>query len=491
MINKSKTLLKTNNSVLDSRHMENVTLFDAIRSRLQDGNWHDIDDLAVSSANLDISRRQLLRALEEIVGPVVSSLGDIKDGEFRPLNHVVLPHLKDWLKSKRLKVRIAQLNTQAGLLILSDLRGHLQLISLPEITAELVEQALNLQTDDLQVIPHGEVHRLLARVNLRPNLEVLDAAHSPLPFQPIARPKKEFGDQAHLWELEQESIYIIREAVAAAERPGMLFSLGKDSMVMLRLAEKAFAPEPIPFPLVNIDTRWKFQDMNEFREWTKNRTDVETIHYINSDAIEADINPFDSGSAVHTDITKTQALKKVLEEYKFDFVFGGARRDEEKSRAKERIFSVRDKNHGWDPRNQRPELWNIYNTALTDGQSMRVFPLSNWTELDIWRYLEIENVPMVPLYFAKRRPFVKRNGALIMIDDDRFRLEDDERVYFEKIRFRSLGCYPLSGGVESVAESFADIVEELVSTRVSERSSRVIDFDRGASMEQKKKEGYF
>jgi sulfate adenylyltransferase subunit 2 len=364
-------------------------------------------------------------------------------------------------------------------------------MKLSTITPEALGLALNLLTEKLQLVPHGEVQRLLSGVRLNKNLEVLDAAHSPLEFEPIDRPKKTFGDQAHLWELEQESIHIIREAVASAERPAMLFSLGKDSMVMLRLAEKAFAPEPIPFVLVNIDTRWKFQDMNEFREWTKSRTDVQTIHYINPDAIEQDINPFDSGSATHTDITKTQALRQILNEQKFDFVFGGARRDEEKSRAKERIFSVRDKNHAWDPRNQRPELWNIYNTSLAEGQSIRVFPISNWTELDIWRYLEIENVPMVPLYFAKRRPFVKRNGALIMIDDERFRLEKDEKVYFEKIRFRSLGCYPLSGGVLSRAETIPEIIQELLSTRVSERSSRVIDFDRGASMEQKKKEGYF
>jgi sulfate adenylyltransferase subunit 2 len=291
--------------------------------------------------------------------------------------------------------------------------------------------------------------------------------------------------------LEQESIHIIREAVAKAEKPAMLFSLGKDSMVMLRLAQKAFAPEKIPFPLVNIDTRWKFQEMNTFREWIKEQTDFETIHYINPEAIEKDINPFDHGSAVHTDITKTQALKKLLSEHGFDFVFGGARRDEEKSRAKERVFSLRDSNHAWDPKNQRPELWDFYNTTLVNNQSMRVFPLSNWTERDIWDYLEKENVPLVPLYFAKTRPFVVRNGSLIMVDDERFDLVPNEEIQFAKIRFRSLGCYPLSGGVESNASSVQEIAEELKQTRVSERSSRVIDFDRGASMEQKKKEGYF
>jgi sulfate adenylyltransferase subunit 2 len=231
--------------------------------------------------------------------------------------------------------------------------------------------------------------------------------------------------------------------------------------------------------------------MNTFREWIKEQTDFETIHYINPEAIEKDINPFDHGSAVHTDITKTQALKKLLSEHGFDFVFGGARRDEEKSRAKERVFSLRDSNHAWDPKNQRPELWDFYNTTLVNNQSMRVFPLSNWTERDIWDYLEKENVPLVPLYFAKTRPFVVRNGSLIMVDDERFDLVPNEEIQFAKIRFRSLGCYPLSGGVESNASSVQEIAEELKQTRVSERSSRVIDFDRGASMEQKKKEGYF
>jgi sulfate adenylyltransferase subunit 2 len=376
-------------------------------------------------------------------------------------------------------------------LALTDFRGHLQFIRLKSVDHESVQTALNQITSDLQLIPHADAHSLVQGLVLNSNLEILDALHGALEYKPDEPKSSVPASNSHLSELEQESIHIIREAAAAATKPGMLFSLGKDSMVMFRLAQKAFAPEPIPFPLVNIDTRWKFQEMNEFREWIKARTDVATIHYVNPEAIEGDVNPFDNGSAGHTEITKTKALKRLLDEYGFDFVFGGARRDEEKSRAKERVFSVRDQNHGWDPRNQRPELWNVYNTTLVQGQSMRVFPLSNWTELDIWRYLHEENIPMVPLYFAKRRPFVKRNGALIMVDDDRFRLEPNEQVYFERIRFRSLGCYPLSGGVQSDASNLEDIIHELESTRVSERSSRVIDFDRGASMEQKKKEGYF
>jgi sulfate adenylyltransferase subunit 2 len=240
-----------------------------------------------------------------------------------------------------------------------------------------------------------------------------------------------------------------------------------------------------------IDTRWKFQDMYRFRRYIEDSPDLDVIVHVNPDAIRDDINPFDHGSAHHTDVTKTHALKQVLEKHQFDFVFGGARRDEEKSRAKERVFSVRSENHGWDPKNQRPELWNLYNTRLADGQSMRVFPISNWTELDVWRYVEREKIPVVPLYFSKIRPFVERNGSLIMVDDERFRLEPEERILFEPIRFRTLGCYPLTGGARSGAKTVPDIIAELEGSRVSERSSRVIDFDQGSSMEQKKKEGYF
>ena len=462
----------------------------ALESLLSRGSWQDADSLLKALGSQAPSRRQILRMIEALVGPVVTDLTDVTSWDGRQLNPVVLPALQSWLTQKRFKVRIAQL-VQDDLLVLSDLRGHLQLRRLRELSRSSVIAALNELDEPLKIFPHGRVQELLSSAELKPNLEVLDLAHSPVEFNPESRPRKTFGEHEHLKQLEEESIYIIREAVAAAERPGMLFSLGKDSMVMLRLAEKAFAPGPIPFPLLNIDTRWKFQEMNRFRQWVKARADVKTIHYINPDAIGQDVNPFDFGSAVHTDITKTQALKKLLNEGQYDFVFGGARRDEEKSRAKERVFSIRDHNHGWDPRNQRPELWNHYNTTLVNGQSMRVFPLSNWTELDIWRYLEIEDVPLVPLYFAKRRPFVERSGALIMVDDERFRLEPGEEIQFDFIRFRSLGCYPLSGGVRSKASKVGEIVKELEETRVSERSSRVIDFDRGASMEQKKKEGYF
>jgi sulfate adenylyltransferase subunit 2 len=470
--------------------MEIVTKVQSLLDASPALTWHDIDGISQALVNEAPSKRQLLRALDEILGHTISSLAEVRSNDGAPVNPVVFGQYQQWLTAKRFKTRIVQL-AKLNFLVSSDLRGHLSFCRLSERSRGEITSAINLLEGELKLIPHGTVHGLVIESELREGLELLEIGLSPVGFEPINRTRKPFGDHEHLRELEQESIYIIREAVAAAEKPGMLFSLGKDSMVMLRLAEKAFAPGPIPFPLVNIDTRWKFQEMNRFREWVKARADVKTIHYVNPDAIEQDVNPFDFGSATHTDITKTQALKKLLNEHQFDFVFGGARRDEEKSRAKERVFSVRDKNHSWDPRNQRPELWDIYNTTLVNGQSMRVFPLSNWTEIDIWRYLDIENVPLVPLYFAKRRPYVHRNGSLIMVDDERFQLEPGEEIEFEPIRFRSLGCYPLSGGVKSSARTVSEIVTELESTRVSERSSRVIDFDRGASMEQKKKEGYF
>jgi sulfate adenylyltransferase subunit 2 len=341
------------------------------------------------------------------------------------------------------------------------------------------------------IVPHGELQRELTSVEVPNGVAIADYAHSALPFVPPGPSQLVSSPHSHLDQLEAESIRIIREAVAIAKKPGMLFSMGKDSMVMWTLAKKAFWPEPPPFPLVVIDTRWKFQDMYQFRKYMEGLSETNLIVHINPDAITQDVNPFDFGSSRHTEITKTQALKQVLEHNQFDFVFGGARRDEERSRAKERIFSVRNDRHGWDPKTQRPELWNIYNGVLPKGQSMRVFPLSNWTELDVWRYIEREGIPVVPLYFSKVRPFVERDGALIMVDDERFALKPGERIRFEAIRFRTLGCYPLTGGVRSHATTVADIIEELENSRVSERSSRVIDFDPGASMEQKKKDGYF
>ncbi len=295
----------------------------------------------------------------------------------------------------------------------------------------------------------------------------------------------------NLRELEAESIHIIREVAAEFENPVMLYSIGKDSSVMARLAEKAFYPGKVPFPLMHVDTKWKFREMIEFREKYTKEKDWNLIVYYNKAGYEAGIGPFTHGSKVHTDVMKTQALLQGLDKYKFDAAFGGARRDEEKSRAKERIYSFRDRYHQWDPKNQRPELWDIYNAKVHKGESIRVFPISNWTELDIWQYIRLENIPIVPLYFAKERPIVNIDGNLIMVDDDRMPEELRKRAEMKMVRFRTLGCYPLTGAIESEADTIEKIVEEMMTVTVSERTTRVIDFDQEASMEQKKREGYF
>jgi sulfate adenylyltransferase subunit 2 len=296
---------------------------------------------------------------------------------------------------------------------------------------------------------------------------------------------------SHLQRLEAESIHIIREVAAEAENPVMLYSIGKDSAVMLHLAMKAFHPGKPPFPLLHVDTTWKFREMYEFRDRVAAELGIELLVHVNEDGLARGINPFDSGSQVHTDVMKTEGLKQALDKYGFDAAFGGARRDEEKSRAKERVFSFRSAAHRWDPKNQRPELWHLYNARKRRGESVRVFPLSNWTELDVWEYVQLEDIPVVPLYFAKERPVVRRNGTLLMVDDDRMPLEHGEQPQQLKVRFRTLGCYPLTGAVESDAETLEDIVAEMRASRTSEREGRVIDHDAAASMEKKKQEGYF
>ena len=295
----------------------------------------------------------------------------------------------------------------------------------------------------------------------------------------------------HLQQLEAESIHIIREVAAEFERPVMLYSIGKDSSVMLHLALKAFHPGKLPFPLLHVDTTWKFRDMIRFRDETAKRLGLELIVNINQEGVRAGVNPFDYGSKKYTDIMKTQSLKMALSHYQFDAAFGGARRDEEKSRAKERVYSFRDKNHRWDPKNQRPELWQLYNGRINKGESIRVFPLSNWTELDVWQYIYLEKIPVVPLYFAKPRPVVDREGALIMVDDERMRLNPGEAPRYETVRFRTLGCYPLSGAVRSEATTLPEIIQEMLLTKTSERQGRLIDHDQAGSMEEKKREGYF
>jgi len=295
----------------------------------------------------------------------------------------------------------------------------------------------------------------------------------------------------HLERLEAEAIHIMREVVAEVERPVMLYSIGKDSAVMLHLARKAFYPARPPFPLLHVDTTWKFRDMYALRDRAASEAGMELLVHQNPEALAQGINPFDHGSAVHTHVWKTEGLKQALDKYRFDAAFGGARRDEEKSRAKERIFSFRTALHRWDPKVQRPELWRLYNARKHKGESMRVFPLSNWTELDIWQYIYLENVPIVPLYLSRERPVVERDGALIMVDDERLRLLPGEQPMLKKVRFRTLGCYPLTGAVESDADTLPAVIREMSATRTSERQGRLIDFDASASMEQKKQEGYF
>jgi len=293
----------------------------------------------------------------------------------------------------------------------------------------------------------------------------------------------------HLQQLEAESIHIIREVAAEFDNPVMLYSVGKDSAVMLHLAMKAFAPGKPPFPLLHVDTTWKFKEMISFRDQRVKDLGLELLVHSNQQGIDEGINPFDH--ARYTDIMKTDGLKQALDKYGFDAAFGGARRDEEKSRAKERVYSFRDKNHRWDPKQQRPELWNIYNSKVNQGESIRVFPLSNWTELDIWQYIHLEGIPIVPLYYAAERPVVERNGLKIMVDDDRMRLEEDEQPKMEMVRFRTLGCYPLTGAVESNAHTLPEIIQEMLLTTTSERQGRAIDHDEAGSMEKKKQEGYF
>jgi sulfate adenylyltransferase subunit 2 len=295
----------------------------------------------------------------------------------------------------------------------------------------------------------------------------------------------------HLQRLEAESIHIMREAVSEAERPVMLYSVGKDSSVMLHLAAKAFHPSPPPFPLLHVDTTWKFQDMYAFRDTVAADERFELIVHQNPEAKERGINPFDHGSGVHTDMWKTDGLKQALDLHQFDLAFGGARRDEEKSRAKERVFSIRSTQHRWDPKRQRPELWRLYNARRSPGESVRVFPLSNWTELDVWQYIHLEDIPIVPLYLSAPRPVVERDGTLIMVDDDRMPLEPGETPELRKVRFRTLGCYPLTGAIESQADTLLGVIQEMLLATTSERQGRVIDHDSSGSMEKKKQEGYF
>ena len=339
---------------------------------------------------------------------------------------------------------------------------------------------------------HGNQIPHLPEYKLRVGLEIYSHGRDDLHAHIDSALESETTEHmTHLDRLEAESIQIIREVIAQADNPVMLYSVGKDSAVMLHLARKAFYPSAPPFPLLHVDTRWKFQAMYDFRDFMAQESGMDLLVHINPEGVEKNINPLDHGSALHTDIMKTQGLKQALDQYKFDVAFGGARRDEEKSRAKERVFSFRTEAHRWDAKNQRPELWNLYNGRKHPGESIRVFPISNWTELDIWQYIYREQIPIVPLYFAAERPVVERNGMLLMVDDDRLTVYPNEEIKIKKVRFRTLGCYPLTGAIESEADDLASIVLELLSAKTSERQGRAIDTDSSASMEKKKEEGYF
>jgi len=446
---------------------------------------------------------------EGLLPPAVET-ADLRDERDRPVKAFAAETLAELARKERvLSLHVQQHETPDGrsLLVSNDGRGGRRwvFLSSDDPTDEELLQALGSLREDperrMLVWPHG---RLTARLRKLIDSEnrlgdgvtaALAAYHPIVDLEDIVA--RSGGDVprtthlTHLDRLEAESLHIMREVAATADNPVMLYSVGKDSAVMLHLARKAFYPSPPPFPLLHVDTRWKFQEMYQFRDRMAADAGMDLIVHVNPEGVEKDINPIDHGSAVHTDIMKTQGLKQALDKYGFDVAFGGARRDEEKSRAKERVFSFRTTTQRWDPKNQRPELWNLYNTAKSKGESIRVFPISNWTELDVWQYIYRESIPIVPLYFSHVRPTVERDGMLMMLDDDRVRPMDGETVRFRKIRFRTLGCYPLTGGIDSEAEDLGAIILELLQTHSSERQGRAIDTDSAASMEHKKQEGYF
>ena len=449
-------------------------------------------------ANTKRTAERLLHTLGML--PPELAADALEDEHGRAPIQLVLNQVLDTARSKRKLVMFAQLYDLPGgraSLHANDARGGRYWIPLahPVVTPAQIEAAfsqLRAYIDkDVAIFPHGRLVAICRAAAPRADVSLL-AYPAALDINSQRRTVREPRCTApHLKRLESESIHILREAVAEAENPVMLYSVGKDSSVMLHLARKAFYPAPPPFALLHVDTRWKFQEMYQFRDHIARASGMEVLVHVNPEAVAKDINPFDHGSNLHTDITKTEGLKQALDHHQYDVIFGGARRDEEKSRAKERIFSFRTTTHQWDPKNQRPELWNLYNTRKTPGESIRVFPLSNWTELDIWQYIYQEGIPVVPLYFAKTRPVVVRDGLIMLVDDDRCRLLPGETIQARKVRFRTLGCYPLTGAVESDAETLEDIIVELVNARTSERQGRKIDTDAAASMEKKKQEGYF
>ena len=475
------------------------------------------DTAAVHAARQVAGGEQALRSTERLLDktgflPKPIKLEAIRDELGREPVHLVCRSLEARAKRKRSLSLILQLHRFEGgeVLFANDGRkGRRWIFADEKLDAESLLVALDALAGGKTCLfwPHGEITELCRRVvanNHGHDVELPSGTRVRIgtcAFQPVevsshyeqarVKPVVVKGGLSHLDRLEAESMHIIREVMAQAENPVMLYSVGKDSSVMLHLAKKAFYPSVPPFPLMHVDTRWKFQAMYRFRDEMARQSGMDLIVYVNPEGVDKDINPFDHGSALHTDVMKTQGLKQALDQHGFDVAFGGARRDEEKSRAKERVFSFRTDKHRWEPKNQRPELWNLYNGYKNPGESIRVFPLSNWTELDIWEYIYREQIPIVPLYFAAERPVVERNGMLLLVDDDRMRLFEGEDIQIKQVRFRTLGCYPLTGAIESDAEDLAAIVLELLQSRSSEREGRAIDSDSSSSMEKKKQEGYF
>lgn len=451
------------------------------------------------------SKRTAERRINSLgIWPAELQADQLQDEHQRPLKQRVLQHALEQARRKRERILFLQLQQLPGgqpCLHANDARGARFWIPLSKQSDKQLQSAINqLQAHigkTVALFGHRKMAQFLRNFPQSDTIRTWPQVYIPVVAEELEQQHARLSTSSlpplspHLKRLEAESIHIIREAVAEAQNPVMLYSVGKDSGVMLHLARKAFYPAPPPFPLLHVDTRWKFAEMYQFRDYMAELSGMELLLHTNPEAIEKDINPFDHGSALHTDITKTEGLKQALGKYQFDVVFGGARRDEEKSRAKERVFSFRTATHRWDPKNQRPELWNLYNTRKNPGESIRVFPLSNWTELDIWQYIYHEQIPMVPLYFAQERPVLVRDDMLMLVDDDRCQLLPDEQIEIRKVRFRTLGCYPLTGAMESTAETLEDILLEIIDARQSERQGRKIDTDSAGSMEKKKQEGYF
>ena len=471
-------------------------------------NFH----LALTSrSSVSQTMRTTQRKIEELDWmPRAKPIDQVRDERSRPLTRLVSESLVKRAKKKRQQTWVLQLgeiDKSQSVLVLNDGRSakRWRFVRNSNLSATFISELLLLVGARSAVIwPDGPAVSFCRELVEKTDNHTLESEEGETitfaltAYQavrskviPEQTQKTRIDSLTHLDRLEAESIFIMREVIAQAENPVMLYSVGKDSAVMLHIARKAFYPSSPPFPLMHVDTRWKFRAMYDFRDYMAKESKMELIVHVNPEGVEKDINPFDHGSSLHTDIMKTQGLKQALDMHKFDVAFGGARRDEEKSRAKERIFSFRNPQHRWDPKNQRPELWSLYNGYKNPGESIRVFPLSNWTELDIWQYINREGIEIVPLYFAAERPVIERDGMLLMVDDDRMRLSAGEEIQTRQVRFRTLGCYPLTGAIDSTAVSLPEIVLELLQSNTSERQGRAIDSDSSGSMEKKKQEGYF